>query len=155
MKKFIKSALPLIAITAVILIASCGNAVAKNTYQCDEEQEITIEFANDNSFVAYCTAELRDKRVEVPEGEEPMYTPKKLQLATGTYRVNGKLLTITVGTGRDLESIYEFKPVDENTEAKVPSLVRGLHRGAEFTFQIQDGGKLTSNFDGNTWTKQQ
>jgi len=137
-----------VSVFSLIFMASCSNPVAKNLYKCEEEENVTMEFAPDYSFVIYCTSEVRRKDAQQPEdGAEPEYESKTLQIATGTYRVNNKLLTISIGNRRHVGDIYDFKD-------KIPVvLTETIGRASEITFDIKDSSKLTCNFDGRVWIK--
>lgn len=145
MKKFIKNTLPLFAIAVAILLVSCSNPLAKNVYKCEDEQTVVMEFKKDYSVVIFW-----DLPEVKPESEqEDKYAPKKLQLATGSYRLSDKFLTVTIGTSRDITTEYTCK------DDKWPQTFSKIRRGDEYTFQIQDDGNLCSNIDGKIWKKQQ
>ena len=149
MKLFMKSTLPLLAIATAMFFASCSNPVAKNIYKCDEEEMITMEFQKDYSVILAVNLPLARRNGD----DKAEFAPRKILIASGTYRVENKFLTVTIGSKRDnAKDAFEIKDATEWPET-VTSIIDAVQVGHVYTFQIQDDGKLISNVDARTWSK--
>lgn len=143
MKRIFKLGMPLFLMMVLFGMLSCSNKVAKNTYKCEIDERVSIEFKKGDDAVIFYELEVQK---DDPTTE---YETKKIQAAIGTYRIKDNLIIFTVGNQNALlNAIIPAKVKD----GKVPKALYPIQNS--FSFIIQDSGaKLTCNVDGSTWKK--
>lgn len=137
MKNIFKVILPLIIMGIMFVSCSKNSAVAKKTYKCDQDANLTISFTKEGTASVYFNGEFKK------EDGSGFEAAKNVQIAIGHYRVEGNLLVFTVGATKQISVL---------TVKKMPKSLNDMSQGEIYTFNIQDkGAKLISNNDVSTW----
>ncbi len=153
-------ALSALAALFLVTLSSC-NSMAKKVYTCDEDPRVSIEFDKNGEAYVFWNVQLKTKPQPIPAPADPAYdAAKKIQVASGIYRVHGKILTVTIGavnaqitdiTGRVGPATTAELLKDPN-HGKIKDT--SLTTKAVYTFSItNDKGKITLNDTGRPWTK--